>query len=75
MNDLLDFLVEGLIGQKPDIKTSSEEGKEVYTLSVPKDKIAILIGKLGRTARAIRTVARVAARKKDRQVWIKIEEF
>lgn len=74
MQKLLEFLVEqitglpaGKAGKKVAIEKTESGGMEVYTIKPPKDLMGILIGKGGRTIRAIRALARTRAIVDDKQ--------
>lgn len=62
MKDLLDYLVRELVDE-PDavrIEEAEDDRGVVYTLHVGPDDIGKVIGRGGRTVRAIRTVMKAA---------------
>ena len=62
MKDLLDFLVRELVDE-PDavqIEEAEDDRGVVFTLRVGPDDMGKVIGRGGRTARAIRTVMKAA---------------
>ena len=62
MKDLLDYLVRELVDE-PDAVRIEETGDDrgvVYTLHVGPDDVGKVIGRGGRTVRAIRTVMKAA---------------
>jgi len=73
VRDLLEYLARGLV-EHPDavevIESSEEDGSVVLELSVDEDDYGSVIGRGGRTAQALRTVIKVAAR--DRRVFVDI---
>lgn len=74
MTELLEFLVRALV-ENPDaveIEELEEEGDLVYEISVAEDDLGRVIGKGGRVANAIRTVAKAAAVRLDRRVVVEI---
>ena len=77
MTDLLITMAKGLVDQ-PDmvsvtVDEPDEEGKIVYHLHVAEGDMGRVIGKQGRTAKAIRTVMRTAANHEGKKVAVEIE--
>ena len=69
MKELLETVAKGLV-ETPDavevtVDEPNEEGVVVYHLHVGPDDMGRVIGKQGRIAKAIRTVMRAAAVRKD----------
>jgi len=74
MTDLLEFLVRALV-EDPEavvVEELEEDGALVYEISVAEDDLGRVIGKGGRVANAIRTVAKAAAVRLDRRVIVDI---
>jgi hypothetical protein len=74
MTELLEFLVKSLV-EDPDaveIEELEEEGDLVYEISVADGDLGRVIGKGGRVANAIRTIAKAAAVRIDRRVIVDI---
>ena len=74
MTELLEFLVKALV-EEPDaveVEELEEDGDLVYEISVAEDDLGRVIGKGGRVANAIRTVAKAAAVRLDRRVIVDI---
>ena len=74
MTELLEFLVRALV-EDPDaveVEEMEEDGDLVYEVSVAEDDLGRVIGKGGRVANAIRTVAKAAAVRLDRRVIVDI---
>jgi predicted RNA-binding protein YlqC (UPF0109 family) len=74
MTELLEFLVRALV-EDPDaveVEELEEDGDLVYEISVAEDDLGRVIGKGGRVANAIRTVAKAAAVRLDRRVIVDI---
>ncbi len=74
MTELLEFLVKALV-EEPDaveIEELEEEGDLVYEISVADGDLGRVIGKGGRVANAIRTIAKAAAVRIDRRVIVDI---
>lgn len=74
MTELLEFLVRALV-EDPEavtVEELEEDGTLVYEISVAEDDLGRVIGKGGRVANAIRTVAKAAAVRLDRRVVVDI---
>ena len=77
MKELLETVAKGLV-EAPDavevtVDEPNEEGVVVYHLHVGPDDMGRVIGKQGRIAKAIRTVMRAAAVRKDVKVQVDID--
>ncbi len=77
MKDLLVTVVQGLV-ETPDavevtVDEPNEEGIVVYHLHVAAEDMGRVIGKQGRIAKAIRTVKRAAAVRKDEKIQVDID--
>lgn len=74
MTELLEFLVRALV-ENPEavaVEELEEDGDLVYEISVAEDDLGRVIGKGGRVANAIRTIAKAAAVRLDRRVIVDI---
>jgi predicted RNA-binding protein YlqC (UPF0109 family) len=74
MTELLEFLVRSLV-EDPEavvVEELEEEGDLVYEISVAEGDLGRVIGKGGRVANAIRTIAKAAAVRLDRRVIVDI---
>lgn len=74
MLNLLKNLTQGLTGQEIPIEEKEIEGIMVYTIKAPKEVMGILIGKSGKTIRAIRNVAKARAIIDQTRISIDLEE-
>jgi uncharacterized protein len=74
MTELLEFLVKALVEEpeKVVVEELEEEGDLVYEISVADGDLGRVIGKGGRIANAIRTIAKAAAVRLDRRVIVDI---
>jgi predicted RNA-binding protein YlqC (UPF0109 family) len=74
MTELLEFLVKALVEdpEAVEIEEVEEEGDLVYEISVADGDLGRVIGKGGRVANAIRTIAKAAAVRIDRRVIVDI---
>jgi predicted RNA-binding protein YlqC (UPF0109 family) len=74
MTELLEFLVRALV-EDPGavvVEEIEEEGDLVYEITVAEDDLGRVIGKGGRVANAIRTIAKAAAVRIERRVIVEI---
>jgi uncharacterized protein len=74
MTELLEFLVKALV-EEPEavvVEELEEDGDLVYEITVADDDLGRVIGKGGRIANAIRTIAKAAAVRIDRRVIVDI---
>lgn len=75
MEDLLTFLAKGITGEK-EIKIESEEnnGFVNYNIIAPKEAIGLLVGKGGKTIKAIRNLLKVRAILEKKAVGVMVSE-
>ncbi|MBQ2825413.1 MAG: KH domain-containing protein [Clostridia bacterium] len=77
MKDLLTILAKGLVEDPAAVNVTadepSEDGTVVYHIHVAEDDMGRIIGKQGRIAKAIRTVARSAAIRKNEKIQVEID--
>lgn len=74
MTELLEFLVKALV-EEPEavvVEELEEDGDLIYEISVAEGDLGRVIGKGGRIANAIRTIAKAAAVRVDRRVIVDI---
>jgi len=74
MTELLEFLVKALVEDPAAVVVEEleEDGDLVYEITVAEDDLGRVIGKRGRVANAIRTIAKAAAVRIDRRVIVDI---
>ena len=74
MTELLEFIVRALVEHPEEVEVEEleEDGDLVYEISVADDDLGRVIGKGGRVANAIRTIAKAAAVRIDRRVIVEI---
>ena len=77
MKDLLTIIAKGLVEEPEKVSVTAdevnEEGVTVYHIHVAEDDMGRIIGKQGRIAKAIRTVARSAAIRKNERISVEID--
>ncbi|HEX5714123.1 MAG TPA: KH domain-containing protein [Solirubrobacterales bacterium] len=74
MTELIEFLVKALV-EDPNavvVEELEEDGDLVYEVTVAEGDLGRVIGKGGRVANAIRTIAKAAAVRIDRRVIVDI---
>jgi predicted RNA-binding protein YlqC (UPF0109 family) len=74
MTELLEFLVKALV-EEPEavvVEELEEDGDLIYEITVAEGDLGRVIGKGGRIANAIRTIAKAAAVRIDRRVIVDI---
>ena len=76
MEDLLNTLIEPLVSdiKKITIKRQEQEGGIKFTVNVPKEDIAKVIGKEGKMVKAIKSLLKIRAVKENKYVTLEIEE-
>ena len=74
MKNLIEILVKALVDDPDAVKVEEiDEGDSVtYEVTVAEDDLGKVIGKQGRVANALRTVAKAAAIKDRKNVFVKI---
>ena len=76
VKDLLIYLAQALVVNREGVQVSEseEDGATVFTLRVAQDDMGRVIGKGGRTAKAIRSLVAAAATRSNRHVVVQIVE-
>ncbi len=77
MKELLTVIAKGLVEDPESVSVTvdevNEEGITVYHLHVAEPDMGRIIGKQGRIAKAIRTIARSAAIRNNEKVSVEID--
>jgi predicted RNA-binding protein YlqC (UPF0109 family) len=77
MKDLLTILARGLVEHPDEVRVTedepAEDGSVTLHLCVHPDDMGRVIGKQGRIAKALRTVMRAAASRKNATVSVEID--
>ena len=77
MEELLIAIAQGLVEEPSQVTVTAdepdEEGVITYHLHVAEGDMGRVIGKQGRIAKAVRTVMRAAASRKDMKVAVEID--
>jgi uncharacterized protein len=76
MKQLIEYIAKALVDSPEDVKVSEIEGENtsVIELKVAKDDLGKIIGKHGRTARAMRTILSAASTKIRKRSVLEIIE-
>ena len=76
MKDLIEYMAKVLVDKPDEVKVTELEGKQtsVIELRVAKEDLGKVIGKQGRTARAMRTILGAASTKMKKRSVLEILE-
>jgi predicted RNA-binding protein YlqC (UPF0109 family) len=76
LKDLVQYLAEQLVDRPAEVSVEEmeEDGAAVFELTVAEEDLGKVIGKQGRTARALRTVLQAAASKLHTRAVLEILE-
>ncbi len=76
LRDLIDYLARGLVDHPEEVEVEEVEETDalVFELKVAEEDLGKVIGKQGRTAKALRTILSAASAKTRRRVILEILE-
>jgi len=76
MKNLIDYIAKALVDNPDDVNVSEVEGNQtsILELKVAKEDLGKVIGKQGRTARAMRTLLSAASAKINKRTVLEIIE-
>jgi uncharacterized protein len=76
LKELIEYIAKALVDNPEQVRVSEIEGEKtsVIELSVAKDDLGKVIGKQGRTARAMRTILSAASTKVRKRAVLEIIE-
>ncbi len=76
MKELIEYIAKALVDNPDQVKVSEIEGEKtsVIELNVSKEDLGKVIGKQGRTARAMRTILSAASTKVKKRAVLEIIE-
>ena len=74
--ELVEYIAKALVDNPDEVTVTETEGEHgtVIGLAVAKDDVGKIIGKQGKTARAIRTLVGAASTKEHKRVLLEIAE-
>lgn len=74
MKELLEFIIENILKSKDfSVEEETLEDKINYKIKLPEDKAGLVIGKSGRTIKAIRNLLKVRATLEKKLVYLTVE--
>ena len=76
MKNLIEYIAKALVDHPDDVQVNEVEGEQttVLELKVAQDDLGKVIGKQGRTARALRTILSAASTKAKKRTVLEILE-
>lgn len=76
MKDLIEYIAKALVDNPDQVSVTEVEGSQtaVLELKVAKEDLGKIIGKQGRTARAMRTILSAASAKLQKRTVLEIVE-
>jgi len=76
MKDLVVYMVKALVDYPDKVSVTEIEGSQtsVIELAVAREDLGMVIGKQGRTARALRTILSAASAKENKRTVLEIIE-
>ena len=76
MEELVAYLAQGLVSKPEDVRVEREErdGATVLRVHVAPEDVGKLIGRQGRTVRALRTVVRAGGAKTGARTFVEIDD-
>ncbi|MBA4358173.1 MAG: KH domain-containing protein [Proteobacteria bacterium] len=76
LRDMIEYIAKSLVDNPDEVKVTEIEGEQtaVLELKVAKEDLGKVIGKQGRTARAMRTLLGAASAKTKRRAMLEIIE-
>ncbi|OGM57618.1 hypothetical protein A3E46_02570 [Candidatus Woesebacteria bacterium RIFCSPHIGHO2_12_FULL_46_16] len=73
MKELLTFILKGITGKEIPVEESSEGERINFVITPPEDLIGIVIGKGGKTIKAIRNILKVRATLEKKIFFLSVE--
>lgn len=75
MQDLLNFLLKGVLGEeKFEIAESDENGRVIYSIKTDPKNVGLVIGKGGHMIKSLRNILKVRATLEKKAVSLNISE-
>jgi predicted RNA-binding protein YlqC (UPF0109 family) len=75
MKELLEFIVKNLTGnEKFSVEENEQDGRIDYLVLAPKEFMGLIIGKEGKTIRAIRNLVKVRATLEKKAISVSVAE-
>lgn len=73
MKDLVSYIVNSITGEKLEVEEMAEEDRLSYVILAPEEVIGLIIGKEGKTIKAIRNLLKVRATLEKKGVSLSVE--
>ena len=76
MKDFVEYVARGLVDKPEEVQVTESEDEQgtILELRVAQDDLGKVIGKQGRTARALRTLLGAASSKAQKRIMLEIVE-
>ncbi len=74
MDDLLIFLLKNITGKDISVSQTEEDGRIIFEIAPDTDTIGLVIGKGGKTIKAIQEIMRVRARKENAFIYLRVAD-
>lgn len=74
MQELLNYMITGIIDGPIEISTEDQNGMTVFNVSIPKDQVGMVIGRGGKTINALKNILKIRAIRENVHVDIQITE-
>ena len=77
MQEIIETLVKGMVDNPEDVRVNRVEGERslIFEVRVRPEDVGHVIGRGGRTANALRSIARAAGTKVHKNVWVDINKL
>lgn len=74
MKDMIEYLIKALVDEPEQVNITEVPGEEstTYEIRVAADDLGKVIGKQGKIANSLRTIAKAAAMKDKKRVYVEI---
>jgi uncharacterized protein len=74
LKDMIEYLVKALVDEPEQVNITEVPGEEstTYEIRVAADDLGKVIGKQGKIANSLRTIAKAAAMKDKKRVYVEI---
>lgn len=75
MKELIEYILKSVLGSEDFNIDEAVEGDSMnFTVALPKELMGLVIGKKGKTVRAIRNLLKVRATLEGKSVWLSVTE-
>lgn len=74
MKQLLEYLLTQITGKEISVEEREEDGRTILEIEPGEETIGLVIGKGGKTIKALQEIVRVCARKENKFVYLRIKD-